>query len=98
MFDGWIAFAPKCGACGLDFAKFNVGDGPAAFLTMVIGAIVAALAIWLELAAQPPWWVHAIIWVPLIIAAVIYGLRITKGWLMASEYARDAREAGTGDL
>lgn len=98
MFDGMIAFAPQCRACGLDYEKFNVGDGPAAFLTMIIGALVAALAIWLQLAAEPPWWVHVVLWVPLIIALVIYGLRLTKAWLLASEYARDAREAGTDDL
>ncbi len=97
MFAGMIAFAPRCSACGLDYDKFNVGDGPAAFLTMIIGAVVAALAIWLQLAAEPPWWVHALLWVPLIIGAVIYGLRLTKGWLLASEYARDAREAGRDD-
>ncbi len=98
MFAGLIAFADKCGGCGLDYGKFNVGDGPAAFLTMIIGAVVAGLAIWLQLAAAPPWWVHAIIWVPVIVGSVIYGLRITKGWLLASEYARGAREAGTDDL
>lgn len=98
MFDGMVAFALRCPACGLHYEKFNVGDGPAAFLTMIIGAFVAALAIWLQLAAQPPWWVHVILWVPLIIASVIYGLRLTKAWLLASEYARDAREAGRGDL
>ena len=98
MFDGWIAFAPKCRACGLDYSKFNVGDGPAAFLTMIVGALVAGLAIWLELAAQPAWWVHALLWVPLTVGAVIYGLRLCKAWLLASEYQRDAREAGTQDL
>ena len=30
---------PRCRACGLDFARFNVGDGPAAFLTLIVGAL-----------------------------------------------------------
>ena len=40
LFDGWIAFAAKCRGCGLDFVGFNVGDGPAAFLILIVGAIL----------------------------------------------------------
>jgi surfeit locus 1 family protein len=39
LFAGATKFAPKCGTCGLDYSRFNVGDGPAAFLTLIIGAI-----------------------------------------------------------
>ena len=45
LFDGVAKFAPKCRACGLDFTTFNVGDGPAAFLTLIIGALVVVLEI-----------------------------------------------------
>ena len=69
-----------------------VGDGPAAFLTLGIGTIVTALAIWLELAVGPPWWVHVIVWVPLTLGGVVGSLRIAKGWLLALEYRNAARE------
>ena len=36
LFAGWVAFAPTCRACGLDFSAFNVGDGPAAFLILIV--------------------------------------------------------------
>ena len=75
-------------ACGLDFSKFNVGDGPAAFLTLILGALVSALAIWLELAASPPFWVHVVLWVPFTLVAVIGGLRFAKAALLHSEYHR----------
>ena len=91
MFDGWIGFAPKCRACGLDFASFNVGDGPAAFLILVVGAIVTVGAITLELALEPPYWVHAI-WLPIAAALTIFGLRIGKAGLLAQEYTHRARE------
>lgn len=98
LFNGWVKFADRCANCGLDNAKFNVGDGPAAFLTMGVGAIVVALALWLQLSVEPPWWVHALLWVPLTVAGVVGGLRLAKGWLLVAEYQRDAREAGTKDL
>lgn len=92
LFRSAIAFADRCPACGLRFADFNVGDGPAAFLTLGIGAIVTVLAITLELSAEPAWWVHALLWPPLALAGVIAALRVAKGWLLALEYRNAARE------
>lgn len=93
LFDGVIKFAPKCRNCGLDIAAFNVGDGPAAFLTLIIGAVASALAIWVELAFTPPFWVHIVLWVPLTSFAVVAGLRAVKAKLLAAEYRRKAGEA-----
>ncbi len=97
LFDGVAKFAPRCRACGLDFSRFNVGDGPAGFLTLIIGALITGLAIWLELSVQPPFWVHIILWVPLTALAVVGGLRFSKAWLLIAEYHRGAREAVTED-
>lgn len=92
LFDGPVAFAERCSVCGLDFTAFNVGDGPAAFLTLIIGTAIVIGAIALELAASPPWWVHALIWPALTLALVLWGLRIAKSALIASEYRNAARE------
>ncbi|AKM07450.1 DUF983 domain-containing protein [Pelagerythrobacter marensis] len=94
LFARGIRFDERCAACGLDFAKFNVGDGPAAFLTLAIGALITGLAIWLELAVQPPFWVHVLLWVPITALAVVFGLRVAKGWLIGAEYRNAAKEAG----
>jgi len=92
LFAGWVKFADRCRACGLDFQRFNVGDGPAAFLTLIIGTIVVMLAIWLELVVEPPFWVHVVLWVPLVVALVLGGLRIAKAALLHSEYRQNAGE------
>lgn len=92
LFSGWATFADTCAACGLDFAKFNVGDGPAAFLTLILGTIVVALAIALELTLHPPLWLHMLIWIPVTAAGVVLSLRAAKGALMAAEYRTAARE------
>lgn len=92
LFAGFARFADTCSACGLDFASFNVGDGPAAFLTLILGTIVVALAITLELALSPPFWVHILLWVPLSAGGVLASLRLAKGWLLALEYRNAARE------
>ena len=91
LFRGLATFAPKCRACGLDFDSFNVGDGPAAFLILIVGAIVTVAALVLDAAAEPPWWVH-VIWIPIAATLTIGGLRVAKGWLLAQEYKHRARE------
>ena len=95
LFDGPVKFAATCRACGLDFSRFNVGDGPAAFLTLIVGAVIVVLALWLELSFGPPWWLHVLLWVPLTTLGVIAGLRLAKAWLLGAEYRRGAREAGS---
>lgn len=92
LFEGAASFREHCPTCGLDSAPYNVGDGPAAFLTMIIGAMLVAGALTLDSLLAPPLWVHIILWVPLTIAAVIYGLRIAKAALLASEHQRQAAE------
>lgn len=87
-----MSFADRCANCGLDFASFNVGDGPAAFLTMIVGALVVVLAITLELTLHPPLWVHALIWVPVTLALVLVSLRVAKAALLFAEYRNQARE------
>ncbi len=92
LFDGVVKFAPRCRSCGLDFDKFNVGDGPAGFLTLIIGAVLVGLALWLDAAVRPPLWVHALIWVPVTTGAVLVGLRYAKGALLAAEFRNKAGE------
>jgi uncharacterized protein (DUF983 family) len=91
LFDGWIRFAPKCRGCGLDFDAFNVGDGPAAFLIFIVGTIVVVLALVVDAAFSPPWWVH-LVWIPVATALTIGGLRLSKAWLLAQEYKHRAAE------
>ena len=91
LFSGWVRFAGNCRACGLDFERFNVGDGPAAFLIFVIGAILVACALFVDGLFSPPWWVH-LVWLPVATALTILGLRVSKAWLLAQEYKHRARE------
>ena len=98
MFAGLGRFAERCDNCGLEFSSFNVGDGPAALLTMVIGALIIVLALILDAAAHPPFWVHAIIWIPVTAALTVVTLRMAKAALLSAEYRNRAREAGKSDL
>lgn len=92
LFAGWVRFADHCRACGLDFTRFNVGDGPAAFLILIVGGLIVALALTLQLSVEPPFWVHVLLWVPLTTLLVVYCLRLSKAALLILEYRNQARE------
>ena len=98
LFAGPARFSPRCSGCDLDYGQFNVGDGPAAFLTMVIGALVVGLAFWLEVRFHPPLWLHAALWIPFVTLTTLWGLRVSKAALLYTENQRRAREATHQDL
>lgn len=92
LFAGPVAFAGRCRACGLDFGQFNVGDGPAAILTLLLGAIVVGGAVWMQLAFGPPIWLQVLVWTPVTAALAVGSLRIAKAALLGAEYRTAARE------
>ena len=96
LFAGVARFECRCRACALDFTRFDVGDGPAAFLILVIRGLVAALAIGVQLAADPPYWLQALIWVPVTTLLVLGGLRVAKAGLLALEFRHRAGEGRLG--
>lgn len=94
LFARGIRFADQCRACALDFSRFNVGDGPVAFVTLIAGGLLTGFALWLEIAVQPPFWVHALIWIPVTVALVWFGLRTAKAALLWAEFTRGAGGPG----
>ncbi|WP_417622959.1 DUF983 domain-containing protein [Parasphingorhabdus sp.] len=97
LFAHLTRFSDKCRACGLDYSRYNVGDGPAAFLTLIVGGLILALALFVELNFQPPLWVHVLLWFPLTSAAVIGALRVSKALLLILEHRNQAHEGSIDD-
>ena len=92
MFDGFLTPAPRCTACGLDYSFIDSGDGPAVFGMLIAGFIVVAAALYVELNWQPPYWLHAALWLPIGLIVTLGILRPLKGWLIAYQYALQAAE------
>jgi uncharacterized protein (DUF983 family) len=90
LFKGFLDLQPRCAVCGLDFSFADSADGPAVFIMMIVGLIVVGLALFVEFTFSPPWWVHALLWIPLILALSLGLLRPLKGWLVAQQYRHRA--------
>ena len=97
LFAAPAQFADRCDNCGLDYSAFNVGDGPAAILTLLLGALIIAAAISLDVAVRPPFWVHVLIWVPATSLMVLFSLRLAKGALLIAEHRNKASEGKLAD-
>lgn len=97
LFKGFLTPAEKCNACDLDFAFGDAGDGPAVFIILIVGFIVVGLAMWVEISYRPDYWIHAVLWLPLIVGLSLGLLRPAKGILICQQYARDAQEGRLSD-
>jgi uncharacterized protein (DUF983 family) len=102
LFQGFLGLRPRCEACGLDYAFIDAGDGPAVFVILLAGFVVVACALIVEFKFAPPFWVHAVLWLPLILATTLLPLRPMKGLMIALQYHHKAAEGrfddGTRDI
>jgi uncharacterized protein (DUF983 family) len=92
LFSGFLTLRDQCRNCGLDYAFADSGDGPAAFVILLVGFVVVGLALYVEVSHQPPLWLHFGIWVPLAVGLSLVAMRLAKGVLITLQYANKAAE------
>jgi len=96
LFQGFLTLRPRCEACGLDYSFADSGDGPAVFIMLGAGFIVVGAALITEALYRPPLWVHAALWLPLILVVTLGPLRPMKGLMIALQYHHKAAEGRFG--
>ncbi|QUS37983.1 DUF983 domain-containing protein [Tardiphaga alba] len=92
LYGGFVTLRPRCERCDLDYSFIDTGDGPAIFIIMIAGAIVVGAALIVEVKYQPPFWLHAALWLPLILATTLLPLRAMKSLLIALQFHHKASE------
>jgi uncharacterized protein (DUF983 family) len=92
LFQGFIGLRPACARCGLDYGFADAGDGPAIFVMLIAGFLVVGAALVVEMLYRPPFWLHAVLWAPLILLVTLLPLRLIKGLLIALQYHHKAAE------
>ena len=76
----------------MDYAMFDAGDGAPVFVVRIVGVIVVASALYVEFTYHPPFWVHAVLWLPTIAILTLGLLRFTKSLLLVLQYKHRAGE------
>lgn len=92
LFGSYVDVAAGCDVCGLDYSFADAGDGPAVFVILIAGCLVLGLALWIEFTFSPPFWVHLVVSLPLLILVCGGMLRPLKGILLALQYRNRAAE------
>jgi uncharacterized protein (DUF983 family) len=92
LFEGFLTLRSRCEQCDLDYSFVDSADGPAFFSMFFSGLIVTGSALAVEVIYSPPYWVHAVLWLPLILITALLPLRPIKGLLIGLQYQHKAAE------
>ncbi len=87
LFKGYSKPAQTCDVCGLDFTGHQADDAPPYVTIMLVGHIAIPLALAMEEIVDPPIWVQFALWAPLMLAASMLLLPISKGGLIGLQWA-----------
>ena len=97
LFSGFLGLKERCASCGSDLSAADAGDGPAIFVMLITGFLIVGAALFVEVVYQPPYWVHALLWLPIGIILPLAMLRPLKGLLVALQFRHKAAEGRISD-
>ncbi|MBL8536205.1 MAG: DUF983 domain-containing protein [Hyphomonadaceae bacterium] len=98
VFQSYLRFRDSCSVCGADFKAADAGDGPAVFVILIVGAIVAPLLIILQFGLDLPGWLALTITLAAAVVLCLSLLPPFKAVLFAFQWKHKAREATSRDL
>jgi len=98
VFASYLKFRDRCRACGADLKSADAGDGPAVFVILVVGAIVAPLLIILQFGLNLPGWLALTLTMLAAIALCLALLPPFKALLFAFQWKHKAREVTHEDV
>ena len=102
LFRAFTKVVDHCPHCGEALYHHRADDFPAYLTIVIVGHIVVPLTLYVELAYAPSYWVHAMIWLPVILGLALGLLQPIKGTIVAMQWsmgmhgfaaAKHAREA-----
>ena len=86
LFRAFLKVADHCEKCGEPFRYHRADDFPAYLVIILVGHIVVPIAMWIEIAYSPSYWLQAAIGLPLIVGLAIGLLQPLKGAVVALQW------------
>ena len=86
IFHAFLKVAECCPACGEEFHHHRADDFPAYLVVVIVGHIVVAAALAIEVAFSPPLWLHALIFLPLTAGLALALIQPVKGLVVAFQW------------
>ena len=87
IFGRYLKVNDACPACGEALHHQRADDAPPYAVILVVGHLIVGAALALEIAFQPPTWVHLALWLPLTVVLALALLPVAKGALIALQWA-----------
>jgi uncharacterized protein (DUF983 family) len=87
MFRAYLKVADACPVCGEDLHHHQADDAPPYFTMTIVGHIVIAAVLAVEVAYQPEVWVHLALWLPLTLLLSLWLLPRVKGAIVGMQWA-----------
>lgn len=92
LFESFLTVGEQCKSCGLSYSFADAGDGPAFFVSSAGMIPAVAFVLWMEFSVGAPYWLNALLTIPLLFAVCVLPLRPLKGYMVALQYVNDAHE------
>lgn len=87
MFRAYLKVADACPACAEELHHQRADDAPPYVVITIVAHVIVGALLWVELAYQPPVWLHMAIWLPLTVILSLLLLPPVKGALVALQWA-----------
>ena len=86
LFRVFMKVADHCEKCGEPFRYHRADDFPAYLVIVLVGHLVLPPVLYVETAFSPPYWVHALLWLPLVMGLALGLLQPIKGLIVAMQW------------
>ena len=87
IFRAYLKVADRCSVCHEAFHHHRADDAPAYFVILIVGHMVVPVALAIELAYRPPYWIQLAVWLPVTLALALLLLQPVKGAIVALQWA-----------
>ena len=86
LFRAFVKVADSCEKCGEPLHHHRADDFPAYLTIILVGHLIVPLAMYVEAAFMLDYWLHAAIWLPLILLLSLGLLQPLKGLIVAMQW------------
>jgi len=87
LYKSYLKTVDQCGACDEELHHHRADDAPAYFTISIVGKLIVGFFLTVELTYAPPYWVHAVLWGPLLLIMTLLLLPRIKGIIVGLQWA-----------
>jgi uncharacterized protein (DUF983 family) len=97
MLDGYLSVRQSCASCGESLHHHRADDVPAYVVILIVGKVLIAALLAVEVALAPPLWFHWALWPALTLLMTLWLLPRVKGSVVAFQWATRMHGFGGSD-